>query len=150
MTRETDRSVAEPGAPAAEELGARVRLAGEAKAHLFLSLHHNAKASVVEGRVAHGTDVYYYHPQSRELAQFLAAPLAEAVQEPRHASMWRSFQVIRQTGMPAVLVEVNYLSNPALEARTRVPGYSDRAAAGLSRGLLGFLRACLESAGRGR
>lgn len=150
MTRETDRSVAEPGVPAAEELEARVRLAEQAQAHLFLSIHHNAKASVAEGRVAHGTDIYYYHPQSRELAASLAAPLARAVQESRHAFLWRSFHVIRQTGMPAVLVEVNYLSNPTLEARTRLHGYADQAAGGLYRGLLDFLKVPGDSEGRVR
>ncbi len=140
MTREKDRSVAAPGVPPDEELSARVRLAEEAGAQIFLSLHHNAKASVEEGRVAHGTDVYFYRPQSRELARTLAPPLAAALGEAEPASLWRSFHVIRQTGMPAVLVEVNYLSNPTWEARTREPGYASRAAGGILQGLMAFLR----------
>lgn len=140
MTRDSDRSVTAPGAPADEELGARVRLAEGAGAQVFLSIHHNARPTVAEGRVAHGTHLYYYRPQSRRLAQALAGPLAAAVEEPDHAALWRSFHVIRQAGMPAVLVEVNFLSNPALEAQTRRPDYAACAAGGLFRGLLEFLR----------
>ncbi len=140
MTREADCSVAAPGVPADEELGARVRLAEEAGAQVFLSIHHNAKASVAEGRVSHGTHLYYFHPQSRVLAQTLAAPVAAAIGEPEYASFWRSFQVTRQTGMPAVLVEVNFLSNPALEAQTRQADYAARAAGGILQGLLEFFR----------
>jgi len=125
---------------ASEELGARVRLAEEAGAQVFLSIHHNAKASVAEGRVSHGTHMYYFHPQSRVLAQTLAAPVAAAIGEPEYASFWRSFQVTRQTGMPAVLVEVNFLSNPALEAQTRQADYAARAAGGILQGLLDFFR----------
>ncbi len=40
--------------------------------------------------------------------------------------------------MPAVLVEVNFLSNPALEAQTRQPDYAAKAARGILQGLLEF------------
>lgn len=82
MTRDSDCSVAAPGVSADQELGARVRVAEEAGTQVFLSIHHNARASVAEGRVSHGTHLYYFHPQSRVLAQALAAPVAAAIGEP--------------------------------------------------------------------
>ena len=140
LIRDADVSLAAPGAGAEEELGARVRRAEEAGARVFLSVHHNARPDVAEGRVAHGTHVYYYRPQSLELARRLAAPLAAALGEPDSAFLWRSFHVIRQAGMPAVLVEVNFLSNPEVEARTRQTDYAGLAAGGILQGLVDFLR----------
>lgn len=140
MTRETDRSVAPPGVPADEELGARVRAALDGGARILLSVHHNARPTLAEARVAHGTHIYYYRPQSRLLAQGLAGPIARALGEPEHAALWRSFHVIRQAAMPAALLEYDFLSNPDWEARMAKPEYASKAAAGTVEGLIRALR----------
>lgn len=140
LTRDTDRSVAAPGAPADEELGARVKAALAGGAQILLSVHHNARPTVAEGRVSHGTHIYYYRPQSRILAQELAEPIARSIGEPDHAALWRSFHVIRQTEMPAVLLEYQFLSNPEWEARMARPEYARQAAAGTVEGLIQALR----------
>ncbi len=141
MTRETDRDVADPEAPAEEELAARVRLAEEGGANLFVSLHHNAMADVEKGRKAHGVHIYSYRPHSRALAEALAHPLAAAIGESEWMALWRSFHVTRQSSMPAVLVEANFLSNPEVEARMGREDYIPQAARGLKDGLEAFLRA---------
>ncbi|GMU51458.1 MAG: hypothetical protein AMXMBFR33_06040 [Candidatus Xenobia bacterium] len=141
MTRDTDRDVAAPEAPAEEELAARVRLAEEGGAHLFVSLHHNAMADVEKGRKAHGVHIYSYRPHSRALAEALAHPLAAATGESEWMALWRSFHVTRQSGMPAVLVESNFISNPEVEARMGREDYIPQAARGLKDGIEAFLRA---------
>jgi N-acetylmuramoyl-L-alanine amidase len=140
MTRNADPQLAPDSAPADAELAARVEVALRSRAQLFISVHHNARPRVEEGRVAHGTHIYYYQPASRGLAQAIAAPLARAIGEPAYQHFWRSFGVIRQPEMPAVLVECNFLSNPKLEKGVlRQPGYPAKAARGIRQGVESFL-----------
>ncbi len=140
MTRESDHQVSPEDAPAEAELQSRVEVAVRARAQLFLSLHHNARPDVKDGRVAHGTHIYYYQPASRCLAQAIARPLAQAIGEPAYQHFWRSLAVIRQPEMPAVLVECNFLSNPKLEkGMLRDPAYPGRAARGIVKGVEAFL-----------
>lgn len=140
MTREADHQVSPEDAPADAELQSRVDLALRARAQLFISVHHNARPDVKDGRVAHGTHIYYYQPAARGLAQAIARPLAQAIGEPSYQHFWRSFAVIRQPEMPAVLVECNFLSNPKLEkGMLHDAAYPGRAARGIVKGLVAFL-----------
>lgn len=141
MTRTTDSDVAPEDKGASHELQARVDLSVARNAHLFLSLHHNARPDVEEGKVSHGTDIYWYQPVSEPLARALADPIAEAIGEPLRTSRYRSFAVIRQTFSPSVLIEFQYLSNPTLEMNVLDrPDYPEKAAAGVVKGLEAYLR----------
>lgn len=140
MTRTTDADVAPEDRGASHELQARVDLSVAAGAHLFLSLHHNARPSVEEGKISHGTDIYWYQPVSESLARALANPIADAIGEPLRTSRYRSFHVIRQTFSPSVLIEFQYLSNPALEANVlTLEDYPRKAATGVMQGLEAYL-----------
>lgn len=140
MTRTADTSVAPPEHSASKELQARIDASIEGKANLFLSLHHNARPDVEEGKLYHGTDVYWYQPQSEALARALVEPIAQAIDEPLRTSRYRSFHVIRQTFSPAVLIEFQYLSNPKLEAELlSSTSYPEQAAAGVVKGLIDYL-----------
>ncbi|MFA7481591.1 MAG: N-acetylmuramoyl-L-alanine amidase [Vulcanimicrobiota bacterium] len=147
MTRVNDQDVASETSGDAGELQARIDRSIEAGDHLFLSLHHNARPSVEEGKTFHGTDVYWYQPHSQALAASLADPIADAVGEETRSYRWRSFYVIRQTHSPAVLIEFQYLSNPDLEETVLDrPDYPARAAAGVVKGLERYvLRGQLET-----
>ena len=140
MTRDADRQVAPETAAADTELQARVDIALKSGAQLFISVHHNARPDVKDGRVSHGTHIYYYQPTSRGLAQAIAAPLAKDIGEPSYQHFWRSFAVIRQPEMPAVLVVCNFLSNPGLEkGMLHGPAYPEKAARGICQGVARFL-----------
>jgi N-acetylmuramoyl-L-alanine amidase len=136
MTRDTDRDV---GPDKAHELEARVEAARQAGGNLFISIHHNARAHVEDGRIAEGSWVYYYRTQSEDLARAIADPLADALGQPYRGHIWRSFHVTRQTFMPAVLVEVGFLSNPTEEAKMLVADYPRTVAAGIAAGVNQFL-----------
>ncbi len=141
MTRTSDADVASDEQGASNELQARVDLSVAKGAHLFLSLHHNARPSVEEGKITHGTDIYYYHPVSEQFAAALADPIADAISEPLRTSRFRSFHVIRQSFSPSVLIEFQYLSNPTLEKSVLDrPDYANKAAEGVVKGLEAYLR----------
>lgn len=140
-TRESDKDVASASVTADVELAARVEIARQKQADLFLSIHHNAMADIAKGKLAHGTDAYYFQPHSADLARFIVEPLAKALGEESHSYRWRSLGVIRQTEMPAVLVECNYLSNPELEKGIlSEPDYPERAAEAIVEGIGNFLQ----------
>lgn len=141
MTRVDDKDVASQGSGDSGELQARVDRSVKADAQLFLSVHHNARPKVEDGKVSHGTDIYWYQPHSEPLARALADPIADAIDEPSRSFRWRSFHVIRQTHSPAVLLEFQYLSNPTLESRVlNKPDYPEKAAQGVVNGLLLYLQ----------
>lgn len=139
MTRDSDRAVS----PSVDlELPARVDVAEASRGTFFISIHHNARPRVEDGRVSHGVFVYYYHPQSAELARALMDPVADAQGERVRAFVFRSFHVTRQPYMPAVLIEVGFISNPDEERKMRVSGYAQRVADGVADGV----ERCLDKA----
>ena len=141
MTRTTDADVASQSDGDANELQARIDRSIEAGSRLFLSVHHNARPDVEQGKQYHGTDIYWYQPHSQKLAKHLADPIADAIGEELRSFRWRSFYVIRQTHSPAVLIEFQYLSNPILEKTVLdQPDYPGKAAGAVVEGLESYLR----------
>lgn len=112
----------------------RARRANAVAGDIFLSLHLNEH----EEPTAEGASTYYFHTSGAGRA------LAEAVQEElvglgvrdcrSHA---RSYTVLRETRMPAVLVEPVFVSNPDEAKRLEEPDFraalADAIAAGVSR-----------------
>ena len=147
MTRQDDHEVfLRDNAAAAKvsadvELQARVDKAEASQGQLFVSIHHNASPDLVAGLTAHATHVYYFTPQSHQLAESMAAPVAHAIGEPSYCARWRSFHVIRHFSMPAILVEVDFISNPTLEQNLETrPGYAETVGRGLRQGIEDFVR----------
>ncbi|MEC0329041.1 N-acetylmuramoyl-L-alanine amidase family protein [Paenibacillus macerans] len=91
----------------------RVKLANELNADIFVSIHGN---SVLSSPQTTGTETYYYErSSSKELANTIHKRLVEAVGFKDRGVKNGNFQVIRETKMAAVLLEVGFLSNPADE-----------------------------------
>ncbi|WP_340390548.1 N-acetylmuramoyl-L-alanine amidase family protein [Paenibacillus sp. FSL F4-0100] len=87
----------------------RVQLANKINADVFVSIHGN---SVLESPQANGTETYYYQrSSSKELADAIHKRLIKAIGLKDRGVKDNSFQVIRETKMPAVLLEVGFLSN---------------------------------------
>ena len=91
----------------------RARLANEARADLFLSLHLNAHASPDAG----GAATYYFEhggvasEPGEHLAGLLQARLvAEGLVDCR--AHGKAYPVLRETRMPAVIVEPGFITNP--------------------------------------
>lgn len=134
MTRDGDYEVGDPKGDDHQELQARCDVANAAGARVFVSVHINAS-------VAHslnGTTTYYWRTADKTFAQTVqsAVVLADGIND---AGVKRNnFYVIKNTTMPAVLVETAFLSNShdaALLARTQ---FLDKLAQGIANGIMNF------------
>lgn len=88
--------------------------ANKSKADLFVSIHCNAAAN----KDARGTETWYYTgcPHGRAAAVAIQREVVEALgSRNRGVKSSRSLYVLRKTTMPAVLVEVGFISNAAEE-----------------------------------
>jgi len=122
------------------ELGARPRMAADSGAHILVSLHNNAFPDGVNPFANNGTSVYYFHPQSVDLAQRLQAELLDELGL-RDIGIGRAdLALVRPTWMPAALTETMYLMLPQQEAALRDPVTQERIARAHLRALEAFLR----------
>jgi len=139
MTR-TDESSVRPWTPGnreeqREDLLSRCSVANEIMADLFVSIHANATTG--NPRERRGTETYYRKDDSLEFARVMQREVAAQTGLPdggviRHP---KSIIVISYTDMPAVLVEVAYLSHPSDEALLATDEFRERAAQGIVNGV---------------
>lgn len=122
--------------PETDSLNFRCRIANEAQAELFISVHCNA----AETPAAQGTETYYLPGSSggRLLAKAVHDEMVNIGLEDRGIKT-ANFYVLRYTDMPAVLVELAFISNPAEEALLGNPLFQQQLAAGLSAGINHYL-----------
>lgn len=112
LTRDTDRRVASQDSPASEELKARVEIATDSHADIFISIHNDSFTS----NTAMGTTTFHYgDPESIKLAGLIQKNLVDELGTKDRGSRFASFYLIRYTKMPAILVEVAFISNPEEE-----------------------------------
>lgn len=91
-------------------LAERVRLANEWPADYFISIHANANPNPnINGAEMY---IYQFNTQANWLAQHIMSGIVNNTPL-RNNGIWenRSLYVLRNTNMPAVLVEMGYLSN---------------------------------------
>lgn len=116
LTRDGDYDLSDPGSQAGlyqrkrDDLAARVAVAEKYRADLFVSIHVN---SVPEPQWW-GAQVFY-PPGGRDSKRLAALIQQEMLQRLGQSYRWvqgQNFYVLRNATMPAVMVEVGFLSNP--------------------------------------
>ncbi|RUT36600.1 AMIN domain-containing protein [Paenibacillus zeisoli] len=115
-------------------LSDRVKIANDLNADLFVSVHGNSAVAT-----ATGSETYYTRPDSIELANVMHKYLVEATGLPDRKVRQKSLQVTRETKMPAVLLEVGYLSNKNDEALMYDDAFQERVAEGIVAGIKEYL-----------
>lgn len=126
-------------APVAD-LQARVDKANSAGADIFISIHNNAASSS-----ARGTETY--HPGdsktdlelSRRLARYVQDGIVTNVGTTDRGIHQVGFYVVRWSNMPAILVEVAFLSNSSDRALLLSSAFRRNVAAGIATGVDRFL-----------
>ncbi|MFD2116675.1 N-acetylmuramoyl-L-alanine amidase [Paenibacillus yanchengensis] len=128
MTREEDVYPTRPE---------RVQLANKLMPDVFVSIHCN---SVVASPQATGTETFYYQrSSSKELADIIHMHLIEAIGLKDRGVKNSSLEVIRETVMPAVLLEVGFLSNPEEEEAMFSDSFQNKAAQAIVNGIKEYL-----------
>lgn len=115
----------------------RAQRANEAGADAFVSIHLNSH----EEPNAEGASTYYFGSSSagERLAEMILDELVALGQSNCRAHP-RSYTVLRETRMPAVLVEPSFISSPNEEKRLDDPAFRQGIAAAIVAGLARYFR----------
>jgi N-acetylmuramoyl-L-alanine amidase len=118
--------------PASDSLSYRCDIANQFVADIFVSIHCNASTSAA----AHGTETYYFQGSSRgqRLAEAVQAAMVGLGRGDR-GTKTANFYVLKYTDMPAVLVELAFISNPEEEELLGSTDFQQRAAAAIVYGI---------------
>jgi N-acetylmuramoyl-L-alanine amidase len=113
MTRTGDVDVHSKNATAREELQARVDIGAKAKADIFVSVHSNASVKREQG----GLSTYYYAKAKNDaiLAESVQKSLTKGFALDDKGVRQADFYVTKRSPMPAILLEIAFISNPAEE-----------------------------------
>jgi N-acetylmuramoyl-L-alanine amidase len=95
----------------------RVNIAEAAKANLFISVHGNSLELGYPNRdKINGSETYYSRSESLPFAQIMHKHLVAGTGFKDNGVRTKSLHVTRETSMPAVLLEVGYLTNTGNES----------------------------------
>ena len=130
MTRTTDKSVAYTGASDKEELAARVAIANNANADLFVSIHTDAYSGQ-----AGGTTTYVYDSQNTGLAPLVQANLVSQLKLNDRGVQQSDYYVLKNTTMPAILTEAAFITNAREEKLLMNRGFDKKVAIGIYNGI---------------
>lgn len=121
----------------------RAQIANRAEARVFVSIHLNASPNPG----MQGTSTYFYasgleqREERRRLATAIQSALVQALGRPDLGVREANFAVLRHSQVPAVLVEVAFISNPEEEQLLAREDFRQRAAEGIARGIMAYLGA---------
>jgi N-acetylmuramoyl-L-alanine amidase len=128
LTRHKDEQYL-PG-DAKADLSARAQLAKSVGASLFVSIH--ADQYLPDSKV-HGTKVYYYSEGSKEIAQQFHDELTLTLQSKPLGIHVNDFIILKENSVPAVLIELGFLTNAVEELKLTDPEYQLKAAQSISK-----------------
>ncbi|MGC1878971.1 MAG: N-acetylmuramoyl-L-alanine amidase [Rhabdochlamydiaceae bacterium] len=121
----------------------RVSIANKTKGSLFVSLHFNSAPSTE----AQGIEIFYYDSReqwrskaSKRLANCILYRIIDQTQAASRGIKQGNFHVIRETEMPAVLVEGGFITNRDERGKLREKGYLDRLAVGIAQGIDKYMK----------
>lgn len=136
MTRQTDVDVYGPNASATNELQARANMGNNNKADVFVSLHIDAFTTPTVG----GITTHYYEKTGYDamLARNIQDQLDDIDNFSDRGTKASGFYVIKRTTMPAVLVELGFISNPDEEKMLNTPQTQQQLGQSIVQGLEAF------------
>jgi len=128
MTRRRDRFVSLEG---------RAEMANRADADFFISVHANAIS--MRRQDVNGTETFYYS-SGRGLAQAIQRSIISKINMNDRGVKKANFYVLRNSAMPAVLVEVGFVTGNKDAPRLASPDFRKRMGDAIADGILQYVR----------
>lgn len=121
----------------------RVSIANKTKGSLFVSVHFNSSPSAE----AQGIEIFYYDSKemwrtkaSKRLANCILFRMIDQTEAISRGIKRGNFHVIRETEMPAVLVEGGFITHRDERGKLRDKAYLDRLAVGIAQGIDKYMK----------
>ena len=102
---------------------------------LFVSIHGNSASS----SAAMGIETFYYKNMDKPLAQDLQNKLISYTGAVNRGAKYENFHVIRETKMPASLVEIGFLSNAFEASKLKNYEYQEKIVNSIVDGIKGYI-----------
>ncbi|PKL89245.1 MAG: hypothetical protein CVV23_06250 [Ignavibacteriae bacterium HGW-Ignavibacteriae-2] len=150
MTRSSDQTVS---------LDDRSKIANSSSADLFLSIHHNTTSDKMDYRTNYTSTFYHarendydYEPYEHQIAKYIQRDLAYAMRNSGGLASFDGtisdyliyegdgFAVLRNTKIPAVLIECSFITNRFEEKRLGIKEFNEIQAWGIFNGLAKFFK----------
>lgn len=104
---------------------------------VFVSVHVNS----CNAESPKGIETHYYHDNSIELADCVHKKLMSKITNTNDRGLFKSrFYVINHTTVPAILVEIGFISNPSERAELITPRRQQLTAEGIAEGIIEYLK----------
>ncbi|SDY53352.1 N-acetylmuramoyl-L-alanine amidase [Thermoactinomyces sp. DSM 45892] len=137
LTRDTDASLL-PKIDQKKELQARVDVAKKNHANLYVSIHHDAFTDPsVKGITTH------YAPlrlEDRKLAKYVQqAIFNQKIDTNDRGVQGSDYLVLRENSIPAILLELGFISNESDEVRMNSKEFQTKSASGIVDGIIQYL-----------
>lgn len=135
LTRADDSAL---GGKKGEDMKGRKEIANESGADIFVSIHQNA----FTGGRASGAQVFYYNTSddSRRLAECIQEALKSELDlsNQRQAKANTNYYVLKNTKVPAVIVECGFISNAEEEKKLNNDDYQEKTAWAVYMGIVKY------------
>jgi hypothetical protein len=118
-------------------LSERAKLANDANCKYFISIHINS----ADVQSANGTEVYALVKggEGELLAKKVLDNIVGGINLSSRGVKFANFAVLRETNMPAILVETCFISNSSEEALLREDSFKDKVALSIAKGFLDYI-----------
>ncbi len=122
------------------DLEPRVQIAEDAKANVFVSIHLNSVESRSED--VNGIETYFAPgaTNGEALARAVHGEVIAVTNAVDRGVRSARFYVIRNTSMPAILLETGFITSPEESSNLNTPSYQQKMADAIARGVDAFLK----------
>ena len=118
------------------DLNRRIDMANQAKAEVFISLHVNATPN---GKYSGAETFYLFKSEpGKKLAELIQQELIKIPGMNRRIAKPGDFYIVKNTSMPAVIVEVGYLSSVKEQKKLQQTWYQEQLSRAIAKGIANY------------